>query len=414
MADSIPAADQPQEPRFGAHLTAHARGLAAVGIASVVGILASFAFQVVSARYLGVADYGLLAAFFVIVNVAAIGSSALQNSVAVHTAAELGTARPRKHWPIEALILGVAGGAAVAAVSPWLASALDTSVLVVLAAASSIPLSFVAADAIGLLQGSGRISRAVWWTTLAQIARVAFAVLIVMIGAGLAGMVGAVMGAILVGVAGVLWSARAAHRPTRSVFSLAGGTIIVLTVCFAWLTNADIIFLRAGAPEEIVGSYAAAAVLVKTGFLVPATMSLYLLPRFVHNRDNPELSRVGVFFTLGLSLATSAAMLLLFALLGEWIIGLLYGPEYAAAADLLVPLALAYLPWIAAQGMLIKMTSTASRGAAVLLIIATIAQATLFPIVIPGLTSMLVIYGVIGAIVLAAFLTLEFAPRRFA
>ena len=411
MAEPNPAAS-PRPARLSAHVTSHARGLAVVVIASAVGILASFGFQVVSARYLGVADFGLLAAFLVIINVASVGSSALQNSVTVHTAAAERSAS-RGQWPVEALILGFAGAAAVAIVSPWLADGLDTDVVVVLAAAAFIPLAFVFADGLGVLQGSGRVSTAVWWSTLAQIARIVLAVIVVAIGAGLAGMVGAVIGAVILTVLGVTWSGRMLHRPTRSVFNLAGGTIIVLTVCFAWLINSDVIFLRGGAQDEVVGSYAAAAVLVKTGFLIPATLSLYLLPRFVRQRDNRAVSRVGVLVTLALSLATSAAMLVLFALLGPWLIGLLYGPQYAAGAELRVPLTVAYLPWIAAQGLLIKLTSSASRAGALLVIAATIAQAALFPFVIPDVPAMLVTFGVIGAIVLVGFLIVEFVvPDR--
>ena len=157
--------------RLGGHVRAHARGLAAVGVATIVGVGASFIAQVVSARYLAPADFGLFSAFLVIVNVAAVGSSSLQNTVTVHTAASTvgsGHSRPSKRWPWEAIVVGVVGGGAVAIVSPLLAAQLDTSLGVVLAAAASIPLTFVFADALGLLQGSGNVAKAVWWTTVAS------------------------------------------------------------------------------------------------------------------------------------------------------------------------------------------------------------------------------------------------------
>lgn len=405
-----------QTGRFTVHLKNHARGLSAVVVASAVGILASFAFQVVTARYLGAADFGLLAAFFVIVNVAAIGSSALQNSVTVHTASELAgaaeTTRRVRRWPVDAIALGVGSALAVGALSPWLADALDTTVLVVVAAAATIPLSFVFADAMGLLQGSGQVSRAVWWSTLAQVARVVLALGAIVIAAGLAGMIGAVVAALVFAVAGAAWSTRHVTRPRTGVFSSAGITIIVLTVAFAWLTSSDVLFLRAGAPESLAGMYAAVTVLVKTGFLLPATLSFYLLPRFVRNRDNPQLSRLGVWVTLALSLATSAVMTIVFALIGPWLIVLLYGADYAAAADLLVPASLAYLPWIAAQGMLIKMTSNASRGAAALLVGVVVAQAIAFTLLVPDVSAMLLAYGILGAVVLISFLAIDLIPRR--
>ncbi|WP_314646516.1 oligosaccharide flippase family protein [uncultured Microbacterium sp.] len=405
---------KPARTGIGVHVRSHGKALLAVGVASVLGIVASFAFQLISARFLSPADFGLLAAFFVIVNVAAIGSASLQSSVTVQTASAL-TAAPsgqRRRWPVDAVLLGVGGALVVAALSPWLASSLSTTPLVILAAAATIPLSFVFADAMGLLQGSGQVARAVWWSTFSQIARVAFAVLAIAVGTGLGGIVGAVLAALLVAVVGGMWTARRVPRPVDGVFSRAGITIVVLTVAFAWLTSSDVIFLRAGAPEDLAGMYASVTVLVKTGFLLPSTLSLYLLPRFVKHRDNPDLSRIGVLATLGLSVATSIVMVLVFLVLGPWIVALIYPEAYAPAADLLVPTALAYMPWIAAQGMMIKMTSSASPAAAVLLLVASAAQWVAFSLTIPDLGAMLTSYAIIGVVVLATFFAIDIRNAR--
>jgi O-antigen/teichoic acid export membrane protein len=396
---------------FGDHFRHHARGLSAVALASALGIAASFLYQVLSARYLAPADFGLLSAFFVIVNTAAIGSSSLQNIVVVNTAEALAYGGPaagsRRRWPLEAIVIGLVGGLAVAICSPWLASSLDTSWFVVLAAAATIPLSFVLADTLGLLQGSGNVTGAVWWSTAAQLSRLALLVAAVAVGAGLAGAIGAVVGATVVVLAGTLWSARRIPRPATGVLSVSGLTIVALTTAFAWLTNADVFYLRAWAPDALAGTYASAAVLVKAGFLVPATLSLYLLPRFVRNRHDVRLSRLGAIVTLSISLATGIAMVIVFALLGSWLIALLYGPAYAGAAAMLVPIALAYLPWMAAQGLLIKLTSSASRAGAVLLLFAVAAQWIVFSATIPDLPAMLWGFGAIGTVVLLFFVAIE-------
>lgn len=398
------------------HVRTHAKALFAVGVASVLGILASFAFQLLSARYLTPSEFGLLSAFFVIVNVAAVGSASLQNAITVKTAAALVSTEPvagtRRRWPTEALLLGLGGAALVAIVSPWLAEALATTPPIILVAAATIPLSFVFADAMGLLQGSGRISQAVWWSTFSQLARVLFAIGAIVLGLGLGGIVGAVLAALVVAVIGGMWTARHSARPAQGVFSIDGLTIVLLTVAFAWLTSSDVIFLRAGASAELAGMYAAATVLVKAGLLIPSTLSLYLLPRFVKHRDNPDLSRVGVLATLGLSLATSVVMTVAFLILGEWLIVTIFKEAYLPAAALLVPAALAYLPWIAAQGMMIKMSSAASRSAAVLLIGAVIAQWIAFTLTIPDVYAMMLAYGIIGAVVLVSFLGIDMVNAR--
>lgn len=416
MAEHKTMDSTPRRPGLGVHVRSHGKALLAVGVASGLGIVASFAFQLLSARFLSPADFGLLAAFIVIVNVAAIGSASLQSSVTVQTASALVStehdARSSRRWPLDAIILGLGGGVVVAALSPWLASALSTTPLVILAAAATIPLSFVFADAMGLLQGSAKVAQAVWWSTFSQIARVLFAVLAIGIGTGFGGIVGAVLAALVVAVVGGLWTARRVPRPSSGVFSRSGITIVILTVAFAWLTSSDVIFLRAGAPEELAGMYASVTVLVKTGFLLPSTLSLYLLPRFVKHRDNPQLSRIGVLATLGLSLATSITMILAFLVLGEWIVGLIYPPAYAPAVDLLVPTALAYLPWIAAQGMMIKMTSSASPAAAGLLLLAAAVQWIAFTLTIPDVTAMLAAYAAIGTVVLVVFFVIDVQNSR--
>lgn len=407
----------PTRSGLGGHLQTHAKPLIIVAFASGLGIIASFAFHLVSARYLSPDDFGLLAAFFVIVNVAAIGSGSLQTAVAVQTAAAVSIASPspqrlRDRLPTEAIVLGLAGGGAVAAISPWLAGALGTTPAVVIAAAVTIPFSFVFADAVGLLQGSGRVNHAVQWSTISQIARVVFAVIVVATATGLGGMIGAVLAALVFTVAGTLWTARGVARPTRGVFSVAGLTIMVLSIAFAWLTNSDTIFLRAGAEAHLAGTYASAAILVKTGFLIPTTLSLYLLPRFVRNRDNDKLARLGVVVTLALTLVTGVAMIGIFALLGDWMIIFLYGEDYRQAANFLVPASIAYLPWIAAQGMMIRMTSTASPAAAALLLCAVAAQWITFTATIPDVSAMLTAFGLIGAAVLVGFILLDIVGTR--
>lgn len=401
------------------HIRSHARGLSAVALASVLGVLAAFGFQIVSARYLGAADFGLLAAFLNIVSVAAVGSSSLQNIVTVQTAATLvhGDALPtgasvRRRIPWEAIIMGGSGGIVLAALAPVIANALDTTTVVVLAAAACIPLSFVFADALGLLQGSGDVAQAVWWSTISLMSRIVLLVLAIALGYGISGVIGSVVAATALSVVGAVWSARRVARPAEGAFTVDGITIVLLTVSFAWLTASDVIFLRAGAAESVAGAYAAVTVLVKAGFLVPSTLSLYLLPRFVRTRDNPRLARVGVLATLGLSIGTSLAMVLLFALAGPWLIHLLYGEAYAGASALLVPVALAYMPWMAAQGMLIKMTSTASRGGAIVLAVAVVAQWIAFQLALPNVTAMLGWFAGIGSAALVAFLLLDSLRSR--
>lgn len=388
------------------HIRAHASALGVVAAASVAGAVASFVFQIVTARFLGADDFGLLAAFLAIVNVAAIGSSALQNSVAVQTAISEPAAVARRHFgvPRDAVLVGLAGGVAVAAFSPWLAEALDASAWVVIAAAVSVPLSFLFAAYIGRVQGTGSAATAVGWSTASLAVRVLIAIPALALGAGIGGAVGAVVVATGIAAIGAAWSARWAPTPRRSIFAPDAAIVLLISVALAWLTNADVFLMRILAPAELAGVYAAVAVLVKASFILPSTLSVYLLPRFARNRGDSSLTRVGVLASTGISAVAGVLLIVLFAVAGEWVIYLLYGTSYGSAASLLVPVAAAYLPWIILQGLLIQSMSSASKAAAALLALGVVVQAVLFALVLPDVAAMLVALAGVGALLLAAVL----------
>lgn len=401
--------------RLGGHVRAHAKGLLVVVAGSAVGALAALLFQLMTARALGPAGFGLLSAFFTIINVAAIGSSSLQNSVAVATASDLslpGASRSKHAWPVEAAIVGLAGGALVAAMSPLLAHVLDTTPAMVAIAAISVPLSFLLADSVGLIQGTGNAAAAVWWSTTAMLVRVMLVLATILAGGGVGGVVAAVVLGMAISAIAAWLSARRVPRPKRSVLSIQGITVMVLTVAFAWLTGADVFFLRSLGTETEAGLYAAVTVLVKASFILPSTLSLYLLPRLVRNRGNLKLERTALLATLGISGATGLLVVATFAALGPWLLSLLYNGQYDDAAPLLIPIALAYVPWIAAFGVLVRMTSLASKTCAVLLVFAAVVQSVGCVVLLPDVAAMIVFLGTLGGFVLVGMLAIDIQAGR--
>lgn len=383
-------------------------------MASIVGAVAAFVFQIVTARLVGPDDFGLLAAFFSIVNVAAIGSSALQNSVAVQTAAggPSVSVRTGVRVPVDALIVGLAGGILVVVISPILAEALGSSLGIVVGAAISVPLSFLFAAYVGRVQGAGRATAAVGWSTASLVLRVLIAVPALLLGAGVGGAVGAVVAAAGLATVGAAVTARRTPAPKRSIFTADGTTIMLITVALAWLTSADVFFLRILAPASLAGEYASVAVLVKASFILPSTLSLYLLPRFARNRDSVELTRVGVFASIGVSAAAGVALLLAFWLVGGSVVDIVLSGGYAGAKPLLVPIAAAYVPWIILQGLLIQLVSDASRVAAVALVVAVGVQAAVFLCLLPDLGATLVAFGALGWVVCGVLVAAIMAKLR--
>ncbi|PJJ71228.1 O-antigen/teichoic acid export membrane protein [Diaminobutyricimonas aerilata] len=393
-----------------------------IGLASALGILATFGFQIITARVLGAERFGVLSAFFAIVNVAAFGSASLQNSVAVHTARALSTPRARSlkrlssdPTLIEALAFGLGGAAIVAVASPAISAALDTEWFVPFLAAISVLLSFLFARAVGIIQGSGDSQAAVWWSTASLLLRVALVSAVFAAGMRLEGALLAVLAGSLLAVVGAQGRARRVGMTDGGrPFSADSLVVIVTTITFAWMTNVDVILVRNAIPAEEAGQYAAAVTLVKSGLLIPATLSLYLLPRFVRQEGNAELSRLGVRLTAMVTLLGGFALFLLFWTLGRPVLVLVYGIQYSGAATILAGLALAYVPWIVAQGLLIRMTATASRPALIVLLAAAFAQFGAGILLLPRLTEFVISIGLTGTAVLAAFIVLEWRAGRTA
>jgi O-antigen/teichoic acid export membrane protein len=391
------------------HAAPHAVAVLFVGLATVVGAVAALAFQWISARALGVESFGLLGAFLGILNVAAVASAALQNTVAVRTAEIIPLAdavTPRRRGPSEATILGVGGALVVVAFAPLLVHTLDTTFEVVLLAAAAIPLAFWMSEAVGVIQGAGRSAEAVWWTTISLVGRVALLLVAWALGLGVGGVLAAVLVSVGVAVLGSRVSARKVHRAGQALFSRTGVTVLLLSMVSAWVVNSDVIVIRATAAGTVAGNFASAAVLVKASFLLPAALSVYLLPRFVSNRGNERLVRLGQRVTVGLTAVSGIALAVVFGLLGSLIVRLVYGPSYAATAPLLFPLALAYLPWIMAQSVLIRLTARASRPAVVVLVVAAVVQLVAFLVVAPDVTALIRVQGVVGVVVLAVLFEL--------
>lgn len=392
-----------------AQLGTHGRALAEITAISALGILATAGFQIVAARGLGTDQFGLLAAFLAIINVVSVGSSALRNSVAVATAAAPQTPPTvrRRRWDgptIEALVLGGVATLAVLATGPSLVGSLDASWMFVLVTALSIMPYFLFARAHGILQGIGATRAVVWWTTGSQLLQLALTALALLLGAGAFGVLLVVfITALSVTVGSSIQVSRRGITGEAGAFTLQSIVVLILTVVFSWMTNADVVLVRAGASSEDSGAYAAGAVLVKTMLIVPSILALYLLPRFVRARDDRARTRQGLNLTLAFTLATG---LLIFAgvlLLGGPIVDLLYGPEYAATVAFLPWMALMSLPWSMAQAVLISLTAGASRLGLAMAVLAAALQFAGFMIALPDVHLAIILNGTVGVITLVAF-----------
>jgi O-antigen/teichoic acid export membrane protein len=394
----------------------HGRALVGVGVVSAGGIIATVGFQVLTGRFLGPEAYGLLAAFMAIVSIGATGSAALQNSVAVGSAAarqrfalDPGIVQGRDHSLTEAFTLGGIGTAAVIVASPVLADFLNTSALSIILAGATILPAFLLSRALGIIQGSGASQSVAGWTTGGQVLRLALAVIVIFLSLGAISMLLAIVISTVVITVGAAIHARAKRvRPLGRAFTPDTVVVLLLTVGFAWLTSIDVVLVRGGTSEIVSGSFAAAAMLTKTIFLIPGMLSVYLLPRFVSRRDDARASLVGVLVTM--ATIGLCGVLAFFAILaiGGPIVSLLFGDGYSLTATYLPWMALAYLPWALAQGLLIRLSAAASQPALVVLAAGIVAQWAGAAAVLPDVFALVAVIGGIGCVIFIALAIINF------
>ncbi|MBA4246748.1 MAG: hypothetical protein C0444_00420 [Microbacterium sp.] len=397
-------------------LARHGRELGTIAIVSIVGIIATAGFQIVAVRGLGPADFGLLAALLAVINIVAIGSGALRTSVAVNAArATLAPAgqpggATRDTALTESLILGGASTLTVVVLAPWLLIALDSTPLALAITTAALLPYFLFARAQGVLQGLGRTRAVVYWTTGSQVLQLALTVAVVMLGFGVTGVLIAVLATVILGTFGSSMQARRLSTPTsRRAFDRDTTVVLLLTIAFAVVTNVDVILVRALASTTEAGAYAAAAVLVKTTLIIPATLSLYLLPRFVVHSDDRARSRRGLTLTLLVTLGGGILVALALALIAGPIIELLFGGEYSLAISYLPLLAISFVPWAVAQAVLIRTTAVASRFGLVVVIVVAVAQGIAGVALLPTVEHYIIANGLLGS---AAAIVLLLDARR--
>jgi O-antigen/teichoic acid export membrane protein len=375
----------------------------------MLGIFAAFLFQILTARTLGPMDFSLFAAFIAIVNIGAIGSSALQNSVTVQTARLIATGRTRaKTKPDPTLIEATAMGSvlfiAIFLFSSPLARALSAPTWVVLLAGTSVILSFLMARNMGIMQGVGRALSTVSLTSSHSIVRLILGSSVFVVSFGFGGLVAVVMVSLLIVT---VWSAiylrRIPIRPTQSPFNRVTVSVFLSTVAFAWLTNVDVIFLRALADPLDSGNYAVVALLVKTAFIVPGTLSLYFLPKLIHTHKKAS----GLSVLMGI---TGFGVVLLTSFLwffGPAVIDVFFGSGYQVTADFILLMCVSIFPWVIMQTILIRTNGLATVSAPVILVCGAAIQWLLLTFTLPDVEAMIVSNGILGVVIcIALWITL--------
>jgi O-antigen/teichoic acid export membrane protein len=398
-----------------------------VAILSALGIVTTLLFQIATARFLSPSEYGLVAAFLAIVNIAAIGAVALQNAVTVQVAKkEIVSKRNSVNFnstrskimfnkfdatTVEAAGLGLGGALILLLFYKPLSDQLDTQPIVLVAAAATIPMSFFISRDLGILQGSEKTVATVMWSTLSAILRLVLVLVLVLTyqSAG-AAILGVFLALTITFTA--LWvqvrrtNYKSIHRP----FSLASLSVILMSILFAWLTNIEIVFVRALIPSADSGNYAVAASLIKASLIIPGTISLFLLPKLAKQRGN-SLGKP-LFATLIFSFAAIILFTGLMYFYGSVLFSLVFGSQYQLSNEFLATVSFTFLPWLLAQALLIKLNAQARFIGIPILVAVAVAQSLMFYQTLPNLEVTIWGNGLIGITCFTLMLLLLFLKKK--
>jgi O-antigen/teichoic acid export membrane protein len=384
------------------------RTIGAISVLSVVGIVATFVFQVLAARSLTVGEFAIFAAFLSLVNIAAVGSSALQNAVAVNTA-KAGTPAvlPESHFNadgasrndgsfIESVSFGLLGALGAWSLTLDAGNILHGNAGMIIAALFTIPVSFAFARQLGFLQGNERSQSVVAWTTIATAIRLGmFAILMLASAEPLFAVTAAVVVSIVASSIGSAFANRKSIlRPRNLPFTNSTVVVLMSTIGFAWMTNADVLFVSSSLTTTAASHYAVASVIIKTTLIVPGTLSLIFLARFAKSRD-AERQR-GEFAIEIISLASIVLLASFLFMFGTPLIVMIFGDTYTISATYLLTLSLCFAPWVYLQAILIRANSLARWGTAIPIIVGAVVQALIFSLTLPDLTMMLLSNAVLG------------------
>lgn len=385
-------------------LRALLRGSAGIAVAMGVMNVATYAFQMISARLLGPADYGVLAPLMALLMVVAVLQLGLQATGARRISAD-----PEHVAQIERVVLGVTYraalglGALMLVLSPvvMVVLRLDSMLPAVLLAVSAVPLTVMGGQA-GILQGERR------WLPLGMVylgmgvPRVVVGTLCLLVSpTETAAMLGVMIAMFVPALIG--WfalrrprdEARHSEAHTRRPVAREAVTASLALLAFFVLSNADIVVARNVLDDHDAGLYAAGLILTKAVLFLPQFVVVVAFP----SMSTVEERRLALLRSLGLVAALGVA-----ATLGAWLLSGLAmvfvgGQEYAdvqsrlwlfavigtllAMLQLLVYSVLArrgtrsaYLVWLAVLVLVAAAAATASLSALVLVVIAV--DATLF------------------------------------
>ena len=364
--------------------TALLRGGALVVASTAVWHCSNFAFNAVGARFLGPAQYGVLAAsisllYLVSPVIVSIQTVASREATASRAAGEWVQLRRRLRTVGSRLALsGAVAAAVLAGLSPQLSRFLRIgSPLPVVLTALTLPLLAVTHLQRGVLQGIQGFGRYAVSTVTEALSKLLAALLLFGLlwhnpAAGtLSVLVAAVCGLVVnVALLRFLPNGRIEGRAARTS-SRYSATVLATLVLLALLLSEDVLVAKRYLDPHAAGLYAGVSIVGKIVFFATSTLSLILFPVFSARHEAGRDSRAGLVAALGLVAGGASVLALGFFIAPHLVLTPLLGASFTEAEP--------YLGWMGIAFALYAMTHLiatyllAQRRADVVAVLATVA-----------------------------------------
>ncbi|PWU25331.1 MAG: hypothetical protein C5B48_01820, partial [Candidatus Rokuibacteriota bacterium] len=326
-----------------------------LGAASVAAIAANYAFLLATGRILGSEDYGSLAALIGLLTFVLLPAGALQMAVSREISRRRagGDAEGADTFARATVRLALLATAPVLTAGFLLAAPLAYalkihSVGVIVLTELVLVTALVFPVALGTLQGLERFYALAGLYVFPFALRLGLLAVFTAAGFRLGGALAATLLAQLVGMALALWLIheplrRSAGRPRPDLrpFLVYLGPVVVGLIGIAFLTQSDILVVKARFSGTDAGAYAAASAFARVAFFVPATILAVLFPRTAARHARGEDTRDILGRSLLVTAAFCVGLWLFYAAAGRGLVVSTFGADFAPGGDVLAPFALA-------------------------------------------------------------------------
>jgi O-antigen/teichoic acid export membrane protein len=315
---------------------------------------ASFLYHLLMGRFLGPVQYGDLGVLFSIFYIFVVVILAIQTTISNFVAKfEANDERDKINVLLrralgEIVLVSLILVLLLLLISPWLASFLHVQMFHIWILAPLILFSLLVAVQRGVLQGLLRFKALGASLIVEGIAKVSFAVLVLLIGYGVAGAMFVLVVSYLIPFIVAFYILNQFLKKKKNkvnikeVYAYAIPVIISIFL-FTALYTADILLVKHYFDSETAGLYAALSFFGKIIFFATQSIAHVMFPKSAVNYSVKKTSKKLVNKTLLLVGAIGGIGVFVYFLIPKILITVMYGPEYIKLAEYLGPFGLIML-----------------------------------------------------------------------